>query len=98
VFAVFIDTVHRGGDAFIVSLGIDHEGHKHPLGFWQGATENSDICRELFADMQRRGLALSKKTLWVTDGELPVGVEDSHSRNQNLTGPHGTNDACVHIL
>jgi transposase-like protein len=68
VFAVFIDTVHRGGDAFIVSLGIDHEGHKHPLGFWQGATENSDICRELFADMQRRGLALSKKTLWVTDG------------------------------
>ncbi len=63
VFAVFIDTVHRGGDAFIVSLGIDHEGHKHPLGFWQGATENSDICRELFADMQRRGLALSKKTL-----------------------------------
>jgi transposase-like protein len=68
VFAVFIDTIHRGGDAFIVSLGIDHEGHKHPLGFWQGATENSDICQELFMDMQRRGLALSKKTLWITDG------------------------------
>lgn len=68
VFAVFIDTVHRGGDAFIVALGIDHEGHKHPLGFWQGATENSDICLELFTDMQMRGLALGKKTLWITDG------------------------------
>jgi len=68
VFAVFIDTVHRGNDAFIVALGIDHEGHKHPLGFWQGATENSDICQELFMDMQMRGLALSKKILWITDG------------------------------
>jgi putative transposase len=38
VFAVFIDTVHLGGDAFVVSLGIDKEGHKHPLGFWQWAT------------------------------------------------------------
>ena len=68
VFAVFIDTVHRGNDAFIVALGIDHEGHKHPLGFWQGATENSDICLELFMDIQMRGLALNKKTLWITDG------------------------------
>lgn len=68
VFAVFIDTVHRGDDAFIVALGIDHDGHKHPLGFWQGATENSDICQELFMDMQTRGLTFGKKTLWITDG------------------------------
>jgi Transposase and inactivated derivatives len=68
VFAVFIDTIHRGGDAFIVSLGIDQEGHKHPLGFWQGATENHEICEELLSDMQTRGLVLSKKILWITDG------------------------------
>jgi transposase-like protein len=67
-FAVFIDTVHRGKEAFMVALGIDTEGHKHALGFWQGATENHEICEELLADMETRGLCLSKKTLFITDG------------------------------
>jgi len=67
-FAIFLDTVHRGGEAFIVALGIDVKGEKRPLGFWQGATENHDICEELLADMERRGLKLSHKILWITDG------------------------------
>lgn len=67
-FAVFIDTVHRGKDAFMVALGIDRDGRKHALGFWQGATENHEICEELLADMEKRGLSLSKKTLFITDG------------------------------
>ena len=67
-FAVFIDTIHRGGEAFLVALGIDTEGYKHVLGFWEGATENHEVCEELFSDMERRGLRLSKKILWVTDG------------------------------
>jgi transposase-like protein len=37
-FAVFIDTVHRAGQAFMVTLGIDTEGRKQVLGFWEGAT------------------------------------------------------------
>jgi putative transposase len=68
VFAVFIDTVHRAGCAFMVALGIDVEGRKQVLGFWEGASENHEVCRELFADLERRGLAISKKVLWVTDG------------------------------
>jgi len=67
-FAIFIDTLHRGGEAFLIALGIDTEGHKHVLGFWQGATENHEICEELFGDLQRRGLGLTKKILWITDG------------------------------
>jgi len=67
-FALFIDTIHRGGEAFLVALGIDMEGHKHVLGFWEGATENHEVCEELFSDMERRGLRLSKRILWVTDG------------------------------
>jgi transposase-like protein len=38
------------------------------LGFWQGATENHVIGEELLADMERRGLLISKKILWLTDG------------------------------
>jgi transposase-like protein len=67
-FAIFIDTVHRGGEAFIVGLGIDVKGKKSPLGFWQGATENHEICEDLIADMERRGLKISRRIIWVTDG------------------------------
>jgi putative transposase len=66
--ALFLDTIHRGGDAFIVALGLDRKGHKHALGFWQGATENHEICEELLGDIEKRGIALSRKILFVTDG------------------------------
>ena len=52
----------------MVALGIDDQGRKHALGFWQGATENHEMCEELLADMEERGLVLSKKTLFITDG------------------------------
>jgi len=67
-FAIFLDTIHRGGQAFMVALGLDHDGKKMPLGFWEGSSENSEICLELLADIERRGLVLSKRVLWVTDG------------------------------
>lgn len=67
-FAVFIDTIHRAGEAFLIALGIDRGGRKHVLGFWQGATENHEICESLFSDMERRGVSLSRKIIWITDG------------------------------
>ena len=67
-FAIFLDTVHRGGEAFIVGLGINRSGEKMALGFWQGATENHEICEELLSEMEQRGLTLSRKVIWVTDG------------------------------
>ena len=71
-FAVFLDTIHRGGEAFIVALAIDLAGNKLSLGFWQGATENSEICNALLADLEQRGLKLSKRIIWVTDGGTGV--------------------------
>lgn len=68
VVAIFIDTIHRAGEAFLVALGLDETGHKHALGFWQGATENHEICEALLTDLERRGLLLSRKILFVTDG------------------------------
>ncbi|OGW14770.1 MAG: hypothetical protein A3G93_09855 [Nitrospinae bacterium RIFCSPLOWO2_12_FULL_45_22] len=64
-FAVFIDTINRGGEAFMVCLGIDVKG---VLGFWQGATENHVLGEELLGDMERRGLRLSRRIIWITDG------------------------------
>lgn len=68
LFALFLDTVHRGGVAFIVALGLDVHGDKHTLGFWEGATENHDICEALLSDLESRGLKPGKEILFVTDG------------------------------
>ena len=67
-FAIFLDTIHRAGEAFIMGLGIDTVGKKMPLGLWQGATENHELVEELIADMQRRGLQVSRRIIWITDG------------------------------
>jgi transposase-like protein len=67
-FALFLDTIHRGGEAFLVALGIDIHGEKMALGFWQGNSENHVLCEELLQDLERRGLVLSKRILFVTDG------------------------------
>jgi transposase-like protein len=82
-FAIYVDTIHRGGEAFIVALGVNLEGEKIALGFWQGATENSEICNELFADLERRGLKLKKQILWVTDGGSGVikALRDRFGKN-----------------
>jgi len=66
--AVFLDTIHRGGEAFVVALGINEGGLKRALGFWEGATENQVVAEELLADLERRGLALSHRILYVVDG------------------------------
>lgn len=67
-FAILLDTVHRGGVAFIVALGIDLKGDKQVLGFWEGATENSTITLQLFEDLERRKLKLTDEIIFITDG------------------------------
>jgi transposase-like protein len=67
-FAIFLDGYHVGGEVFIVALGIDIHGSKRSLGFWQGATENHDICQELFRDLEARKLRLNDNVIYITDG------------------------------
>jgi len=67
-FAIFIDTIHRGDVAFTVALGIDLQGKRQVLGFWEGATENQAIASSLLSDMESRGLRLSEEIIFVTDG------------------------------
>jgi transposase-like protein len=67
-FAIFLDTVHRGGSAFVVALGIDILGGKRVLGFWEGATEHQEVAKSLFSDLESRGLRLTDEIIFVTDG------------------------------
>ena len=43
-------------------------GEKMALRGWQGSAEHHEIGIALFADLERRGLVLSKRILFVTDG------------------------------
>jgi transposase-like protein len=66
--ARFLDTIHRGGEAFVVALGVDVSGEKMALGLWQDSSENHEICEAWFRDLEHRGLALARRILFVTDG------------------------------
>jgi transposase-like protein len=81
-FAVFVDTVHRGGRAFVVALGVDLQGQKRALGFWEGATENAEVSETLLADLEERGLKLSAKVLFIIDGGkgLAKTLKDRYGR------------------
>jgi putative transposase len=52
----------------VVALGIAVDGTKHPLGVWQGSTENGRICTELLSDLLARGLRVQGRLLCVIDG------------------------------
>ena len=66
--ALVIDGIEFHQFLLVVALGIDSTGHKHVLGLWPGATENAQVCKELLADLVRRGLPSERKYLFVLDG------------------------------
>jgi transposase-like protein len=67
-FAIFLDGIRRGKSVFVVGVCIDTSGNKSFLGFWEGSTENSEVCNMLLRDIERRGLSLHPAILFVTDG------------------------------
>jgi putative transposase len=68
LFAVMIDGIVVGEQTVIVALGVDESGQKHPLGLWQGATENADVCTGLLDNLVQRGLDPQQSYLFVIDG------------------------------
>jgi putative transposase len=66
--AMFIDGVEIGEHCVVVALGIDAEGRKHPLGLWEGTTENKTVCNALLGNLIERGLHVEQPRLFVIDG------------------------------
>ena len=65
---LLIDGVHVGGHCIVVALGIDKMGAKHPLGLWEGATENATVCQGLLTNLGSRGLRTDRSLLVIVDG------------------------------
>ena len=60
---LLIDGVHVGGHCIVVALGIDKTGAKHPIGLWEGATENATVCQGLLTNLASRGLRTDRSLL-----------------------------------
>ena len=69
---LMVDGVEYCSEHFVVALGIDQTGGKTILGFHQGATENQQICDQLFDELVRRGLNLKQNFMAVVDGGRAV--------------------------
>jgi transposase-like protein len=66
--AIFIDGVVFAEHCLVVALGIDATGQKHPLGLWDGSTENATVCQGLLSNLQSRGLRTDRSVLVILDG------------------------------
>jgi putative transposase len=66
--AMFIDGVEIAEHCVVVALGVDTDGHKHPLGLWEGTTENKTVCNALLGNLIERGLHVEQPRLFVIDG------------------------------
>jgi putative transposase len=66
--AIFIDGVELAEHCVVVALGVDADGRKHPLGLWEGTTENKTVCNALLGNLIERGLHVEQPRLFVIDG------------------------------
>jgi transposase-like protein len=94
LLAVWIDGIQLGPYHVICAAGVDDKGHKHVLGLREGATENAEVAKALLEDLAGRGMASSRRRLFVIDGALAlrkavdlvfgVGMPVQRCRNHKL--------------
>jgi transposase-like protein len=65
---LYIDGFPIGKEMMIVVLGIDLEGRKLVLSMRQGRTENAEVVKALFDELENRGICKEKPVLFVIDG------------------------------
>ena len=65
---LMLDGIELKGRCCVVALGIDTDGIKHPLGLWDGSTENATVATRLLANLVERGLDTEQGVLVVIDG------------------------------
>jgi putative transposase len=65
---LMVEGVGFGEHTWVVALGIDLDGTKHPLALVEGSTENATLARELLVGLRERGLDTTRPILCVLDG------------------------------
>mgnify|MGYP003588479936 FL=1 len=65
---LMMDGMELGKMTIVVAMGIDTDGKKQILGLREGGTENSEVVKDLLADLIFRGLNQEEARLYVLDG------------------------------
>jgi putative transposase len=65
---LLLDGIELKGRCCVVALGLDTDGVKHPLGLWDGSSENATVATTLLANLVERGLNIEQDVLVVIDG------------------------------
>ena len=74
----------------MVALGIDTTGTKHPLGLWEGATENATVCQSLLTNLASRGLKTNLASRGLrTDRSFLVIVDGAKALETAVTQTFG---------
>jgi transposase-like protein len=68
LLAIFIDGIETAEHTIVAALGVDADGRKHPLGLWEGSTENKTVCQALLTNLVERGRDPELPILAVIDG------------------------------
>lgn len=68
LLVIYLDGVQFGPYHVICAVGVDDQGHKHVLGFREGATENAEVAKALLEDLVARGVSPFRRRLFVIDG------------------------------
>jgi putative transposase len=66
--AIFIDGKVYDGEMMIAVVGVKADGAKCILGLRQGATENTEVTKDLLEDLVSRGVVTEEMTLFILDG------------------------------
>jgi hypothetical protein len=92
---LMLDGIELKGRCCVVALGIDTDGVKHPLGLWDGSTENATIVTTLLANLVERGLDVEQGVLVVVDGAkaLRKGVRDVLGSTRRSSAASATRNA-----
>ena len=65
---LMMDGMELGKMTIVAAMGIDTDGKKQILGLREGGTENSEVVKDLLADLISRGLDQEEARLYVLDG------------------------------
>jgi len=87
---LMLDGIELKGRCCVVALGIDTDGVKHPLGLWDGSTENATVATTLLANLVERGLDVEQGVLVVIDGAKAL-----HKAVRDVLGVHTPVQRCV---
>lgn len=68
ILVIYVDGLQFGPYHVICAVGVDENGHKHVLGFREGATENAEVAVALLQDLVARGVSPFQRRLFVIDG------------------------------